>query len=98
MSSRRRTFLRKRLITMFEQKRLTPTDLDLSHIYVKEYDSSQKITKKALSSGVKRAEILTKLYEDETAASKRKTEQLMKQRSSSSSGRRLVAVLRRRVR
>ena len=79
MSSKRRTLLRNRLIKLFEQKRLSPMELDISHMYMKEYDGSQKVTKKTLSSGVKRAELLTKLYEDETAASKKRTVDLTKQ-------------------
>ena len=58
---------------------LSPMELDISHMYMKEYDGSQKVTKKTLSSGVKRAELLTKLYEDETAASKKRTVDLTKQ-------------------
>ena len=85
LGTQRRDIIRKRLIQVFEKKKLTPQDTDLATYYMEEYDKAEKFTRKAMASVQKRMEYLTKLYKEETAASKRRTEQLSKKRSSSSS-------------
>ena len=91
LGTQRRDIIRKRLIQVFEKKKLTPQDTDLATYYMEEYDKAEKFTRKAMASVQKRMEYLTKLYKEETAASKRRTEQLSKKGLA-------VAVLRRRVR
>ena len=85
LGTQRRDIIRKRLIQVFEKKKLIPQDTDLATYYMEEYDKAEKFTRKAMASVQKRMDYLTKLYKEETAASKRRTEQLSKQRSSSSS-------------
>ena len=85
LGTQRRDIIRKRLIQVFEKKKLTPQDTDLATYYMEEYDKAEKFTRRAMASVQKRMDYLTKLYKEETAASKRRTEQLSKQRSSSSS-------------
>ena len=85
LGNQRKDIIRQRLIKVFEKKKLTPEDTDLAYYYMQEYDRAERFTRKAISSVQKRMDYLTKLYKDETAASKRRTEQLSKQRSSSSS-------------
>ena len=82
MATRRQDLIRKRLIPLFEKKKLNTTELDLAQYYLSEYDKAQKFTRKMLSSGTQRLDYLTKLYKEETAASKRRVEEREKQKAS----------------